>query len=289
MFKNYFKTALRTLSRNKLYTILNVAGLTFGLSCFLIIGLYIFDELTFDRQHANADRIYRIIENKTVNGESTVIAAAGYKLAEESKKLIPGVENTTRIQRLGRANILNTENPSNFFQETVTAADKNFLDIFDFPLVAGDKKTALKEPNSIIITEDLAMRLFNKTDVLGKSLKFSFTESPFRITGVLKNHPRNSSFDFNSVISENEGYRDMLAGDWFSEGFSVYALLKPNTNAQTVAQQMSRLVHNNFKAPAGTNFSYTLQPLADLHLYSENIVDGARNSNVDALVKSTLR
>lgn len=285
MFKHYFKTARRTLSRNKLYTALNIAGLTFGLSCFLLIGLYIFDELTFDQQHSNAGRIYRVIENKQVNGESTVIAAASYKLAEESKKAIPGVENTTRIQRLGRANILSTDNPSNFFQETVTAADENFLNIFDFPFISGDKKTALKAPNAIIITEDLAMRLFNKTDVLGKSLKFSFLESPLRITGVLKNHPRNSSFDFSSVLSEasfrsEEYFRNMAAGDWFSENFSVYALLKPNTNAQTVAQQMSKLVHDNFRTPAGTNFSYALQPLADIHLNSENIVDGARNSNV---------
>jgi putative ABC transport system permease protein len=290
MFKNYFKTALRTLSRNKLYTVLNVAGLTFGLSCFLIIGLYVFDELTYDQQHTNADRIYRVIENKNVNGESTVIAAGGYKLAEESKKVIPGVENTTRMQRMGRANILSTDNPSNFFQETVTVADENFLNIFDFPFISGDKKTALKEPNSIIITEDLAMRLFNKTDVLGKSLKFSFNETPLRITGVLKNHPRNSSFDFNSILSEasfqsQEYFRNMAAGDWFSENFSVYALLKPNTNAQTVAQQMSKLVHDNFKTPAGTNFSYTLQPLTDIHLNSENIVDGARNSNVNEVAK----
>jgi putative ABC transport system permease protein len=290
MFKNYFKTALRTLGRNKLYTVLNVAGLTFGLTCFLIIGLYVFDELTYDQQHTNADRIYRVIENKNVNGESTVIAAAGYKLAEESKKAIPGVENTTRIQRLGRANILTPENPSNFFQETVTVADDNFLNIFDFALIAGDKKFALKEPNSIIITEDLARRLFNKTNVLGKSLKFSFWESPLRITGVLKNHPSNSSFDFNSVLSEasfqsQEYFRNTVASDWFSGNFSVYALLKPNTNAQTVAQQMSKLVHDNFKAPAGTNFFYTLQPLADIHLNSENIVDGARNSNVNEVAK----
>ena len=119
MFKNYFKTVLRTLIRNKLYTALNIAGLTFGLSCFLLIGLYLFNELTFDQQHHNADRIYRIVEHKTVNGESTVIAGAGFQLAEESKKEIPGVENAIRIQRIGRANILNPENPSNFFQETV--------------------------------------------------------------------------------------------------------------------------------------------------------------------------
>src|SRR6185436_7098194 len=94
MFKNYFKTAFRTLFKNKLYTTLNVAGLAFGLSCFLLIGLYVFDELTFDQQHSKADRIYRVIEHKTVNGEATTIAGAGNKLAEESKTKVPGVENT---------------------------------------------------------------------------------------------------------------------------------------------------------------------------------------------------
>src|SRR5258705_3167754 len=151
MIKNYFKTAFRTLFKDKLYTTLNVAGLTFGISCFLLIGLYVFDELTFDEQHTKAGRIYRVIEHKSVNGEITTIAAAGYKLAEESKKTIPGVENTTHIQRTGRANILSTDNPSNFFQETVTVADEHLLEIFDFSLIAGDKTTALKEPNSIII------------------------------------------------------------------------------------------------------------------------------------------
>src|SRR3982751_4444354 len=113
MLKNYLKIAFRTFIRNKLYTTLNIAGLTFGLSCFLLIGLYVFDELTYDNQHSQRDRIYRVIEHKKVNGESTIIAGAGYKLAEESKKKIPGVENTTRVQRMGRANILNPENPTN--------------------------------------------------------------------------------------------------------------------------------------------------------------------------------
>src|SRR5258706_13432816 len=111
MIKNYFKTAWRTLMRHKLYTSLNVAGLTFGISCFLLIGLYLFDELTFDQQHSMAGRIYRVIEHKTVNNESTIIAGAGYKLAEEWKIQIAEVENTTRIQRLERANLVITENP----------------------------------------------------------------------------------------------------------------------------------------------------------------------------------
>src|SRR5215211_4616374 len=107
MIKNYFKTTCRNLWRNKLYTTLNIAGLTFGISCFLLIGLYLFDELTFDQQHSKADRIFRVIEHKNVNGEATTIAAASYKLAAESKKAIAEVENTTRIQRMGRANLVN--------------------------------------------------------------------------------------------------------------------------------------------------------------------------------------
>ena len=289
MIKNYFKIAWRSLWKNKLYTTLNVAGLTFGISCFLLIGLYLFDELTFDEQHSKADRIYRVIEHKTVNGEETTIAAAGYKLAEESKKAIPGVVNTTHLQRIGRANILAQENPANFFQETVTVADENFLQIFDFPMISGDRKTALQEPNTIIINEELAKRLFNKTDVLGKTLQFSFIQSiPLKITGVLKNHPRNSSFNFSSVMSDVTFTSDSLnraarASDWLSNNYSVYALLKPNSDPKTIAEKMSKLVHDNFKPPAGTMFSFSLQPLKDIHLNSKNIVDGARNSNVDAI------
>lgn len=293
MIKNYFKTAFRTLVRNKLYTVLNIAGLTFGISCFLLIGLYLFDELTFDTRHTNAPRIYRVVEHKTVNGESTIIAGAGYKLAEESKKTIPGVENTTRIQRMGRANILNTDKPEVFFQETVTVADEEFLKVFDFDFITGDRSTALREPNSIVITEGLAKRLFNKTEILGKTLKFSFMEPPLKITGVLKDHPRNSSFDFGSVMSESSflsdtGYRNMLSVDWLSNNFLVYALLKPDANPTSVASQLSKMVHDNYKAPAGTDYSFSLQPLTDMHLKSENIVDGARNSNVDAIAKGNM-
>ena len=295
MFKNYFKTAIRTLFKNKLYTTLNVTGLAFGLSCFLLIGLYVFDELTFDQQHSKADRIYRVVEHKTVNGEATTIAGIGYKLAEESKKVVTGIENTTRIQRTGRANILNPENPSNFFQETVTVADQNFLDIFDFPLLSGDRKTALAEPNSIIINDDLAMRLFGKNDgLLGKTLQFSFMDStPLKITGVLKNHPRNSSFDFSSVLSDasfanTDVYKQIAQNDWLSNNFSVYALLKSNADAASVADGMSKLVHKNFNAPAGTTYSFSLQPLKDVHLRSGNIVEGARNSNVDPIPKGNV-
>lgn len=287
MMKSYFKIGLRNLWRSKLHSVLNITGLTFGIVCFFLIGLYVFDELTFDQQHRNAERIYRVVEHKNVRGEATAIAAAGYKLAEESKNSIPEVENTARLQRIGRANLVDPENPVPF-QETVTIADEHFLEIFDFPLISGEKHTALKEPASIIINEDLAMRIFGRTDVMGKHLEFSYLPFPLKITGILKNHRRNSSFSFNSVLSEStahnsDWFRQLMASDWASNAFSVYALLRPNANPDAVAKKMTRLVLSNFKPDEGTKLSYSLQPLKDLHLKSAHIIDGARNANVEGI------
>jgi len=287
MIRSYFKTGWRNLLRSKLHSTLNIVGLTFGIVCFLLIGLYVFDELTFDQHHVNAERIYRVVEHKDVRGEATIIAAAGYKLAEESKHSIPEVETTTRMVRTGRANLVDPENPVPF-QETVTIADEHFLEIFDFPLIEGDRRTALKEPASIIINEDLALRIFNRTDVMGKSLQFSHLPFPLKITGILKEHPRNSSFNFSSVMSESSFYnadffKETMASDWASNGFTVYALLRPHSNPDSVSKKMTRLVLSNFTPETGTKFSYRLQPLKDLHLKSANVFDGARNTNVESI------
>ncbi|WP_421796836.1 ABC transporter permease [Haliscomenobacter sp.] len=287
MLKSYLIIVWRNLLKNKLYTGLNVAGLTFGMTCFLFIALFVFDELTFDQQHSNAGQIFRVVEHKNVKGEATTIAAAGLMLAVQAPKSIPEVVNTTRMQRAGRANLVNPENPVNF-QETVTIADGNFLSVFDFPLVLGDRKTALKEPNSILITEDLAMRLFGKIEVLGKTLEWSHLDTPLKITGVLKNHPSNSSFTFSNVMSdathENFDFRkEFDLSDWLSNSFSVYMQLKPDANPENVATKLKKMVLDHFQPEPGTSFSFSLQPLADMHLKSENIVDGARNSNVDAI------
>ncbi|MGC3944651.1 MAG: ABC transporter permease [Chryseolinea sp.] len=289
MIKSYIKTGWRNLRRSKLYSTINIVGLTFGIVCFLLIGLYVFDEFSFDRQHGTAGRIYRVISHRNINGESTTIAAGSFKLAEESRNTIPGVENTTRMMRAGRANLVDPQHPVPF-QETVTIADEHFLEIFDFPLVAGDRRTALKEPNSIVIDEDVAIRIFNSTDVLGRQLQFNHMDNPVKITGILKKHPRNSSFTFNNVMSESTSYssdyfKETMASDWTSEEFSIYMLLKDGINKDSIAGKVNRLVMANSQLDAGTTLSFSLQPLVDMHLYSDGIVDGARNTNVDAIVQ----
>ncbi|MGE0771855.1 MAG: ABC transporter permease [Cyclobacteriaceae bacterium] len=288
MIESYFKMGWRSLLKSKLYSTLNVVGLTFGIVCFLLIGLYVYDELTFDNQHQNRDRIYRVITHESnPNNAANAIAAAGFMLAEESKGTIPEVEMTTRMQRWGRANLVDPENPVNV-QETITVVDEHFLQLFDFPLIEGDRRTALKEPNSIVITEDLALRIFRKTDVVNKYLQFSFMESPLKITGILENHPQNSTFNFTSLLSEstmysNEGFMREAQSDWSSTSFTVYALLRPQSNPDSVASKMTRLVLANEELEPGWVLSHRLQPLKEVHLYSEGIADGARNANVDSI------
>jgi putative ABC transport system permease protein len=284
MLRNYLKIALRNLLRNKLYTTLNVAGLTFGITCFLLIGLYVFDELTFDRQHRNGGQIYRVIEHRNTKGERLNIAAASYKLAEESKRNIPEIENTARISQVGRDNLGDVAGQKKFL-EVITVANNGLMEIFDFEAVDGNTKIALKAPRSIVIVEELAMRLFGSTKVAGKSLKWDGYEQPFTITAVLKNHPRNSSFNFSSVYSESTyasdtSYVNDINRDWSSHDYMVFALLKNNANPALVSPKLKKLVYANFKPETGVSMAYSLQPLKDMHLYSENISDEIRNSNV---------
>ncbi len=288
MLKSYVTMGWRSLLKNKLYSTLNVVGLTFGIVCFLLIGLYVYDELTFDNQHLNSDRIYRVIthESNPDNGATTV-AAAGYLLAEESGNYVSEVERTTRMMRHGRANLVDPANPVNV-QETITVTDEKFLQIFDFPLIEGDRNTALKEPNSIVITEELAMRIFNSTDVMGKELQYSHLPVPLKITGILKNLPSNSSFTFNNILSESTFYnvqyfKQIRASDWASTSFTVYALLRPQANPDSVSSKLTRLVLDHEKLEPGWALSLRLQPLHDVHLRSEGIIDGARNSNVESI------
>ncbi|GAB3321026.1 ABC transporter permease [Larkinella ripae] len=288
MLRNYFTITFRTLSRNKLYTVLNVAGLTFGITCFFLIGLYLFDELTFDQHHRNANRIYRILEHRKNPNEEFTVAAASYNLADEAKNRIAEVEAITRMTRIGRADLINPETKIQF-QETVAYADQSLMELFDFEVVDGEGKTALKEPNSIVLVEELALRLFHTTQAAGRVVQFSYNNTPLRVTAVLKNHPRNSSFDFGSMISlSSQKDRKQEPGSWDSTEFMVFALLKENANPEVVASKLSSLLYANFKPEAGTSIAFGLQPLPDVHLHSETIIDAARNSNVAAMGQGTL-
>ncbi|MDX1912901.1 MAG: FtsX-like permease family protein [Saprospiraceae bacterium] len=293
MFKNYLTIALRNFSRNKLHTWLNVAGLTFGLSCALLLGLYLMDELTFDRHHAQEERIFRVIEHRKTKNEALNLAGSSYRLAEDAKKNIGEIANTARIARFGRSNLMNPDKPGYKVHELMTLADNGLMEIFDFEALEGDPRSALKEPNSIVVTEELAQRYFHTSHVLGKIMRMDFQEAPLKITAVLKNHPRNSSFDFPLIISEatflaDSNFRKNAMADWSSNEFATYVLLGKNVDPKAVAPKLTQLVAEHPDPEEGATMTYSLQALKDIHLYSEGIVDSARNSNVAAMSSGSL-
>lgn len=187
--------------KNKTFSFINIAGLTIGITSFLLIALYIFDELTFDSFHKKADNIYRVVENKiSAEGKKAKTTGAGYQVSEKAKADLPEIKDAVRLSIFGRANVAAIEN-NNVFYEDFILGSQSFLAVFDFPLLQGNRKTALTSPHSVIITEETAKKFFGTTNAEGKTLKVDRDSSvSFKVTGVLKNFPVNSSISFNLLF-----------------------------------------------------------------------------------------
>ena len=281
MIKNYFKIAWRNLMKNKIYSFINVFGLTIGLTTFLLIALYVFDELTFDRFHKNADNIYRIVEDKTTpEGKEIKNAGAGYQVSEKGKVDLPEIKDAARLVTFGRANVATTEN-TNVFYEDYTIGNPGFLTTFDFKLLQGDRNTALTAPYSVIVTEETAKKLFNTAEVLGKAIKVNNDSTLYKITAILKNFPVNSHLSVNLLFSESSitggDFKKFINSDWSSGTFRTYLLLNDKINAHNVEAKINQLVATNKNSDTKDKSSYILQPLKDIHFYSSDIEGNSGN------------
>jgi putative ABC transport system permease protein len=204
MFKNYFKTAVRNLWKHKTFSFINIIGLTIGLTSFILIALFIFDELTFDGLHKNADNIYRVVESKTsAEGVTAKRSGTGFQVSARAKTGFPEIADVARISVYWRADIRPGDNQANVFHEYFIAANPGFLNVFSFPLIYGDRSSALTEPKSVILTEESAKKFFGASNVVGKILFFDNDSVPYKVTGVLKNFPSNSSISYNLLVSES--------------------------------------------------------------------------------------
>jgi putative ABC transport system permease protein len=193
MIRNYIKTALRSLLKNKGFTFINTFGLALGLASFLLIVFYVVDELSYDRYNTKYDRIYRVNTDLKYHGTVTSYATTAVPVAAALKSEFPEVEVSARISsgvniRFKKGNEIIREDGSTFY------CDAGVFNIFTLPMLSGDSKTALKEPNSIVISEAAAKKYFNSNDVVGKTL-FSVTDSTtHKITGVMYDMPLQSHF-----------------------------------------------------------------------------------------------
>jgi putative ABC transport system permease protein len=275
MLYNNFKIAWRNMVKNRIFSIINIVGLTVGLCAFLLIALYIFDELTFDRFHSNTAGIYRVIlHSKNDQGKLTNISGAGYMVSEKAKTDFPEIKQGVRLAALGRSNVSTTEN-KNVFYEDFVISNQDFLQTFDFKLLKGNRDNALEAPHSVLVTEETALKLFNTKEVLGKFIMTERDSIPFRITGLLQNFPVNSHISFNLLFSEstfmNDRYRSRVANDWSEPSFTTYFLLDKKANSALLEDKINQLTNNNLSADEKGKTSYSLQPLKDIHFQSTEI------------------
>ena len=220
MFKNYFKVAWRNLQKNKIFSFINIAGLGLSLAAFWLIALFIAQELSYDRYHKNADRIYRLASHGKWEGDKFDITGTSAPTANALKNEFPEVEQTVRIDAEGGGIISYDE--KHFKEDAVLFYRSSFFKVFTFHFLAGDPVNALAKPGAVVITKTLADKLFTTPEAaINKTIYFD-NNSPNQVTGVIDDVPENSHFTFGALRSMPSNY----TGDWQNFSIYTYVLLK---------------------------------------------------------------
>ncbi len=229
MLKNYFKIALRSLLKQKVYAFLNIIGLTIGITSSLLIFLFIHDELTYDLNHKNADQLYRLQGSYHLpnDGGMEHYATAGAVVGEMILKDYPEVKQIMRVIRMQNRVIEKPVTEENLY-ETVFAADSNIFKMFTFPFIAGNPETALLEPYTLVLTEQAATKFFGRTNILGETLYLPEDSAEFKITGVIEDYPSNTHLKLD-LITSFETLRSLHINltSWWTYGYYTYLELNP--------------------------------------------------------------
>ena len=291
MIKNYLKTALRNLLRNRIYSLINIVGLSLGLASAMLIMLYVKDERSYDRFHKN--KIYRVILGLSgllspKESKMPKMGITGYFQGPKFAAEIPEIKSFVRVQ----SGAVDIKTGADIKYQQIFCVDSNFFSVFSFPLLAGDPKTVLLQPNSIVISEDLAKQQFGTTDATGKTilLKKDDKLQPYTVTGVAKRCPQNSSIKFQGLLPFIQPPEaDQNITNWFSFFLQTYVVLAPNADVKTVQSKMQQIYkHDARELIAGMErenkikdrTSYMLQPFTEIHLGNdisqEDIADASK-------------
>ncbi len=284
MIKNYFKTAFRSLLKNKGFTAINVFGLTLGIATCLLIVFYVLDELSYDRFNEKADRIYRVNNDIKFGGSENFFAIAPAPAAMSLKADFPEIEQAARIFS-GGTNVRVRKGDKFVQEDRVLYADSTLFSIFTFPMIQGNPATALVAPGSMVINERTAMKYFNRTDVVGQSLTVD-DGTVFKITGVIRDIPIQSHFNADIFISM-AGRADSREDAWLGNNYYTYVLLRPGASPAALqakfpaflqrhaGQQLQNAIHMDFATleKSGNYFRFSLVPLKDIHLRSNSVAE----------------
>ena len=262
MIANYLKVAIRSLMRNKVFSAINILGLAIGMSCCILILLYVQDELSYDRHHENADRIFRLAEEVNIKGKQRWIAITQYPAGPTLVQDYPVVVDAIRFYRDDEKTLVGNQYVK-FYEKGVLFTDGNVFKVFDFPLIKGDPQTALLEPNSIVLTEAMARKYFGDREPLDQTLTVSI--KTYKVSGVLKHTDRRSHLQFDFLASP------VKKKDWFDHEYYTYLLLQDKQAVTELERQLpdfvDRHIGTQIKA-AGIELKPFLQPVTDIHLHS---------------------
>lgn len=279
MFNNYIKIAFRNLLKNKSHTLINIGGLTLGIVCSIIIFLIIQFDLSFDTWHKDADRIYRVVNYETEFGDNDYSRGGPYPLAEAIRNDISGIESSILINTSFANDPILTYFENGEIQKKIKVDDVAFVDseyfsLFSYDWIAGDPETGIQNPNTAVISVDLANRLFGTTDVVGKSIVFNGgSEADIQITGIVNDPPKNSDFPF--VFIGSTRTKDRLGqtaenSNWgnSSTSYQTYVKLKSGTSKEDVNAQFDDLISKYHNPDRAEVIDFFLQPLSEIHFDS---------------------
>lgn len=282
MWQHYLKITWRNLTRSKVFSFINIFGLSIGLTCSILILLFVKDEVSFDKFHQHQDQIYRVTTESTARGATSI---TGLVIGPKFARNVPGIKAFVRYQQAGTDVKIGTDiEPLRLFR-----ADPNFFSVFSFPLIAGNPLTCLLAPNSIVLSRDEAIRQFGSTNIIGKTvqLKNDSSFTPYTVTAVAENCPKNSSIRFPAIAPLHIS-KDLLEDNekWFSASINTFLLLEDHADPIQVQKSMQAFFVKDASATFTAvmkkygikegDFSlavYHLQPLPQMHL-DEKISSG---------------
>ena len=271
MFKHDFLMAFRNMKRHKGYSLINVSGLAIGMACCVLITLFIKEELSYDKFHTKADQIYRIAFASSDDEPGLPTNANGsFGVGPALKKDFPEIIETVRIRRMGQdVKRYIGYGDKKFYETKFFFAEPSIFTVFDFPLIKGDPATALTDPNTIVLTQEMAAKYFVNEDPIGKTIEADpYNDGEimlFRITGIAKNVPRNSHIHFDflaSYISQKENLFDFSS---YMQHYT-YALLNKNSSVESLNSKFLEFLKRHWKTDPW--YTISLQPLLDIRLHS---------------------
>jgi putative ABC transport system permease protein len=266
MLKNYLMVAIRNLLRHKGYSFINIGGLAIGMACCILIMLWVVDELSYDAFHENADRLFRVTKSYEKEGEQKRFALTPAPLGPALKEQYPEIVNACRVIIAGNRMI--TYEDKSFSNDILAYADPEFLEMFSYPLVVGDKKSVLNDKYAIVISESMSQKYFGGRSPIGKSINVDRRE--FSITGVFKDIHENShlKFDCLAQFDPRTDWIQSTIGNWDVSAFYNYVLLDKHVNYHEVENKISDIV-NDHRPDHENSVIIGLQPIKRIHLYHD--------------------